>query len=161
MPRSSAIHSKRISNLNLPFIPLRPLPLIQSWIPNPLPRSIPLSTSLWLDLFSRPQSRWAPVSPASQVCVYACVCVCVSVCGISHQVQKAKKVEKWKEWERPEQTKLGRSWTGASLYQCKKERYLPEICEEDLSDGTEGHRHVLLCDGTLRWECSRSECTSL
>lgn len=111
MPSSSAINTKRISNPNLHFISLLPLP--PSWIPNPLPLSIPLSTSLWLDLFCRPQSRWAPVCSVPGVCV----CVCGKSC---HQVQKAKKVEKWNEWERPEQTKIGRSWIKASIHLCKK-----------------------------------------
>jgi len=45
------------------------------------------------------------------------------VCGIScHQVRKAKKVEKWKEWERPEQTKIGRRWINGSIHLCKKEK---------------------------------------
>jgi len=43
----------------------------------------------------------------------------------------------------------------------KRKRNLPEICEEDFSDGTESHRDLLPCDSNLWGECGRSKCTSL
>lgn len=119
------------------------------WIPNPLPHSIPLSTSLWLDLFCRSQSRWAPV------------CSIPGVRMGDHLIRyrKSKSLRNEMSGERPRQTKNG-SWANARMSK-KTERYLPKIGEEDLSDGTEGHRHILFGDVTIRGECSCAACTGL
>lgn len=90
-------------------------------------------------------------------------CVRLCVCVVYHLI-RCRKPKRLRN-EKSEKGQGKQRWAEVEQepeYICvKKERYLPEICEEDLSDGTEGHRHVLLCDGNLRWERSRSKRTSL